>query len=190
MPTVETVCGRLLRKYDAADTDTLLAGINWYPRATAICQHLADGSGFSLEQVTAIMAVLSPRLHWSDNVRDTELVIDVATDPEASYPVFRALGANVEKAWLICNGASPESVVSGPKVEQFWRNLQGDQDALTLDEHAVSAAGMSFSGNSGYLRVKDRATLQKAYARAARKRDVSTAVMQATVWIVQRGAAN
>lgn len=186
IPHRGTLTRRILRAYDSATDAQRETGRDWYSNAQKWVQATSSEFSMDTETVAAILAVLSPRCDWSDNLIDARTMIETAHDETAGeYPPVTALGANRDKAAYILNGADPNEIVRGPKVSTFWRNLLGDPDAVTIDSWAMRAVGMP-----DVPTPRTHREVESAYRRAAKLRNETPSAMQAIVWVVTRGKAD
>lgn len=175
---------RILAHYASADDATRLAGADWYGDAAATAQAIADLTGKPFATVCATIAALSPRVHWVQNVKAARTMLLAASNGEPQ-PVVAGTGSNRRKAWAMANGADP-STLTGPKVRAFYANISGDHSRATVDVWAAKAA-------AGRLVVPSRFTypvFESAYVSAAVLLGISTAAVQAVVWVAVRGSAS
>ena len=174
----------IIASYARADEAIRAAGRDWYPAARRevreLCARAPDGIG--PVRVAAIVAALSPRAQWAVNLRWAGAILDAAREglpcPAVSLTHCRA------KAWRIAHGASPARELRGPKVRAFWRNLSGDESAVTVDTWAARAAGAEPD-------KLDRAGRYEAIAHAYRSAALSLgelpSALQAITWLEVRG---
>lgn len=175
-------------------TDDRIDGLSWYATAREVAATLdpADPA-----RGAAVLAVLSPRTSWPQNVK-------LAQDAYAGRKVG-ALGANVRKAQRILDGEDPADVVTGDKVRAFWLTIVDPSDprAVVVDRHAFDVACDEVTDDATrgrYLgRVGKYAELADLYRRAAKIISKETgqswtpAAVQATTWVYwrrERAAAN
>lgn len=175
-------------------TDDRIEGLGWYATAREVAAQLdpADPA-----RGAAVLAVLSPRTSWPQNVK-------LAQDAYAGRKVG-ALGANVRKAARILDGEDPADVVTGDKVRAFWLTIVDPSDprAVVVDRHAFDVACDQVTDDATrgrYLgRVGKYAELADLYRRAAKIISKETgqswtpAAVQATTWVYwrrERAAAN
>lgn len=182
LPTPESITRRILAVYDRATDADKTAGADWYPYARGIATALGTAGGRDAAAAAAVIAHLSPRTPWARNVAGAaELMIH----GRRMAGIMRDNYARASAAW---DHPEPLDTLKGPKVRPFARNLLGDLDAVTLDIWAARVAGVT---ETQLARVGMHEALAAAYTRAARRRGVTPAVMQATTWIVARnGRAN
>lgn len=182
---MEDMVARILNAYDRASASDMADGERWYETARVTSQALAAGTQLSIEQAAGVIAALSPRVRWETNVRAAAEIITAARrDPDGRIPNVAGYFSNVKKAWKIASGWSPDNVLGGPKVTNFYANICGNENAVTIDVWAARAAeGVS---NKYAPSGKRYELLANAYRMAASARDVSPMTMQATVWVFTR----
>lgn len=174
--------------------DDRIAGLSWYATAREVAAALDPADPV---RGAAVLAVLSPRTSWPQNVK-------LAQDAYAGRKVG-ALGANVRKAAAILAGADPEDVVTGAKVRAFWRTIVDPSDprAVVVDRHAFDVACDQVTDDATrgrYLGRKGKYDeLADLYRRAAKIISRETgqtwtpAAVQAATWTYwrrERAAAN
>ncbi len=167
-------------------------GAAWYALVNAWCVDRADTYGVSVDTVAGIVAALSPRLRWEDNLADADRVLS------GSSGACRALRANVAKAERILAGESPEDVLGGRKVRSFYRNILLVRLSLdvTVDVHmwrALVPARYSV-GMADPVKVLERAGVYDAVADgirlAAAVLNVAPLVLQAALWVQERDGSD
>lgn len=154
-----------------ASADDISAGRDWYPFARRVARDLARAHGVSGDVAAGVIAALSPRCSWPENLAaaDTVLRAYAAGEPMPTgvpgvYP------ANLRKAWNIvghgdgfprCNGTrigargtlvacvagrdgcAAAQYLHGPKVCEFHETINGRRDGRVLDVWATRAADVS-----------------------------------------------
>lgn len=180
---MDDMLARILNAFDNASAQDVIDGIAWYDRAKFAAEALAAGTHLTIAQAAGIIAALSPRVRWDTNVHAAAMIVSYATK-HFDKPIVAGFSRNSDKAWAIANGGQPEDILGGPKVTSFYANIMGDDDAVTVDVWAARAA-------EGYNNPKAPAgrrysNIADAYRMAARAREVSPRVMQATVWVYTR----
>lgn len=180
-------CSRALQqRVDAATPDQIRRGMTWYGTARDNVRQLSMSTPYSAVQVAAVVAVTSPATAWSDNVTDATAAVTLhaaglsVEDALKTYN-FRTYHDNVRKAWRVLDGDL--DAVRGDKVSAFFANLCGNEDVVTIDRHAWTAAGLEYNGS---LPAQYRRGVVKLYERIARDLEVTPAQAQAIVWIVER----
>jgi hypothetical protein len=130
------------------DRETALYYLGWYDRATTFCRAQADRVGCSVSIVAGIVAALSPRTYWEQQIESTPAVLDFLAEsfpfglsnPDAKDIPGPGTGANKQKALKIWQGADPLKVLGGTKVRAFYRSLIGNTDSVCIDVWASRAA--------------------------------------------------
>ena len=181
---MSTEVRRLLALYDAADA-TNREGARWYGRGRAVVRRLSREYGATEHRTAAVVAALSPRVRWAQNVEYAETMLSfwntgiwrIGILP--NVPVF---SANRDKAWRVLLGERPLEVLGGPKVRAFYRNLTGDLSCVTVDVWAARAIG-----HAPPTDMRRYGLIEGAYIEAARLRDVQPAELQSIVWAHVRG---
>ncbi len=137
------------------------------------------------ERVAAILAVTSPRARWSKNVEATTHILQDMHRPaykrRASYGI---LGANAAKGMLVANDRYYSRHVTGPKVTNFYLNILGHTDPVTVDAIMSKAAGFGSDVTVGIRRDVETAVRTVADVIGMTPRDT-----QAAIWIAYRGSA-
>lgn len=168
------------------DVASLTAARDWYRLAGSTAGRLGRRYGVSKSTAAGVIAALSPLQTWKGNVGAAERILSARASGAASAPKV-GLGRNVAKAWRIAQGERPLSVLSGPKVRRFYRNIMGDLSAVTVDRWAARACGVPDTYPSTDARYR---ACEDAYRRAAALLGgIEPAELQAIVWVAIRGAA-
>ncbi len=170
----EATVKRLVRRYAKTTELERAQGLTWYAQEEAWLKATAAVFETSQAHVIAAYAALSPRLRVSKN---REALMGLLSGRRRSGVMSRS--QNMALAALGVGTAA----LRGPKVTRFACNLDGCQQCVTLDVHAVKAA----DGNPNRF---DYEALERAYQAAARRLGLSPAVLQATLWVQERGRAN
>jgi hypothetical protein len=173
----------LLSRWSSADAATRRRGKQWYPAARAIMEEIAADTGYTLAQAVAVMAITSPGVMVSTNVRWTR----DALESRGSASVGRFPNRMRPKiAAVLADPVAAEQYVNGPKVGAFFRAILG-ADELVLDRWAIFAAtGTGDREENHKLRRDVRAAMVTAYKRAARQARCTVRDFQAAVWIATR----
>ena len=129
--------GRLAAGYRDATRKEKAHGAVWYRRANEYARQLSHFSGLSLAQVAAIIARLSPQVHWETN-RLAAIEICTRTPLENA---LRCYGRNVSIAEAIRDGAPVSQFfrgATGPKITAFFSNVYAPEtsNAVTVDSWA------------------------------------------------------
>lgn len=155
------------------------AGFDWYRDAQATTRCMSDSTGHSRAVCAGVIAALSPRNRWANNVSQAW---DMLEGQE-----IKGLGVSIRKAERIIAG-EPIGLVLGKgwKTAAFFANISGDESLVTVDvwaARAVGCGGVDLSNERNYDVIAD------AYRLAASRYGITPAQMQATVWVVVRGSA-
>lgn len=141
---------RLQSAYDSATLAERASGLEWYAKANAYAADLARRYGYSVAQVSAVLAALSPGSEWTRNILDAETLLDhVARGVDV--PVLGVYGRrNVDKALAALAVSDPLALFSaktGPKTSAFYLAIcdastcaVDASDKVVIDRHAASAA--------------------------------------------------
>lgn len=195
-PAVRRYQRALLAVWDTADDHARTYGAEWYGAANAHAVALGARYGFTTAQAAGVIAALSPRVGWSDNLADAETILNWAQDARDGLPVAdsRSLAggcqgfhANVVKATEIVAIADPLAALNGPKQRAFYANIMGDAVSVTVDVWATRAA--TRGARSAPRGAGDYADISAAYRRAARAVGSTPRDFQAAVWLALRSAA-
>jgi hypothetical protein len=179
---VQTVTtDRLRAMVDDLSRDAWLIGLDWYWHAHKEARSLGQRVGMPTEAVAAVIAVLSPRCSWENNLDDARLMLDDGLDNG-----FFAFNANVAKAAWILEGVDASSVLGGRKVRAFWRNIANPEGSLdvTLDTHMSDLLDLP---NDKYLqRAGVYDAISAAFRIVAEEHAILPHQLQAALWVQKR----
>lgn len=169
---------RLVSTYHRADDSVKEAGRAWYPSAAEHAAALGPNGA-------AVIAALSPRSAWAENVANARCVVL----GECSTPL-RAFRRNVERARALAAGAELDDVLGpAPKVRAFAAAIAGDPDAVVVDRHAYRAATGADYPTRG-LGVAPYRAVAEVYRDAAGLVAETPRDLQAIIWVAQRGSSD
>jgi len=151
---------------------------DWYSDAYEACRAIADRTAIPTDTVIGIVAALSPRMRWSENLRQAELVCTTG-DATHGLPDARM------KARAILAGAPPLTILRGKKVRAFYRAICGDKNAVVIDTWILRS--FRFHTNKPTPRQYDR--LAARIRRRAKRLGVTPRELQAAIWVQIRGGA-
>lgn len=171
----------------------------------AMRDRLEAPAGIGPARGAALIAALSPRTSWRLNLEAASAAARAARrlradgifcddDDALEAAVWHAteshgLSDPRRKAARILAGGRPDAILGGSKVRAFWRNLSGDERAVTVDVWAARAAlGHWLPSPSFSPRTYER--IARAYQAAADRIGIPPRELQATIWIDIRGAAD
>lgn len=188
----------ILSVYNNATADDLREGLAWYLTAHNWCRVQAGSHRPHLIARNAgIVAALSPMNAWGNNKRKAEELISRRgrITVERGKPNGIGIGANVEKAIAIYNGADPLDILRGDKVRAFYQTILdplADIDPV-IDRHAfdIAVGERTDDKRRGVLSRKGvYSEFAAAYRDAARVAGIGAAQMQAVTWIAWRNMHN
>lgn len=168
-------------------------GLDWYPRAFRWCETQEETYGrwgVTAHKAAAVLAVLSPLISWARNVQAAETIIGWYVGGTRHAHGHGVLPRNEEKAWRILCGEPPQRVVAGQKVTNFWLNVSGFTENVTVDRHAMNVAyGCDLdrrTQNRIYRSIRAYHEVADAYRQAAARVRIEPCEMQAICWLVRR----
>lgn len=194
----------ILDHYNHSTDEHKAAGAQWYPSAREFIKNIADKTNRDPNRAAAIMAAMSPQEEWERNIQNgTNFMLNYdpanpgAWHQNPNKPTqgtgTPGLGDNINRA-IAVHHAHPDQIYqalgNGPKVQNFYRNLSGDDDSVTVDGHMAKAimgeggqladygnAMKALSPKDSYNQMSD------AVKKAAAETGISPSQMQATVWL-------
>lgn len=179
--------GNLVDVYAQATTQEIQEGMAWYYQAHEIVSELADKHTMPVRVVAGAMAALSPRVRWSNNVKDTETLLDAWEKGETEDISLSAFRRNKAKALSIIEGQTTEPL-SGQKVCAFAECIADPDNAeeVVIDSHAFNA----WLGERAICGGKGPSVTKKRYRQAADDYRMLAKIMgiapsqaQAIVWL-------
>jgi hypothetical protein len=179
----------LLRWYGSAGEDVRAEGRRWYSDQREVLRTVANENALPLCTVAAVTAALSPMTRWQQNLAGTIRLLRAWRCGEDSAPANCTLfHKNAAKAWaIVVDGADPADLFTGsPKVMAFWRNLCGDESAVTIDTWMLRAVDEDRLANQG-LKLAPYRKIAEAVVTAAEMVGETPAEFQAIVWLQIRG---
>lgn len=168
---------KLIALYEKASPAVRRRGRSWYPETNRRLREIAVRTDSTPAHAAAIFSIVSPMvqvmtaLDWTEQILAGERTYGAF--PRQAYAIQAALGTRY-----------PVRYVSGPKVNPFYRAIQGDTNALVLDRWALYAAGHEQRASSIPRAVWRE--IESAYRSAAAACGESVRAFQAIVWIVVR----
>lgn len=191
----------IIAKFLLATACEKQAGAVWYINAKAIAKRIADRFDVPVIRVVGVIAALSPNNKWERNCQDAENLIAAwsaggATD--AANVKVCTYGPNKAKAVLILETAfdheSIVSILSGPKVVEFYHCILDICDDVCIDGHAYSIwIGERLTMKEvPSIGVKLRKVIKEDYRRAALAIEklghgyYTAAQIQAITWVAHK----
>jgi hypothetical protein len=183
---MSSVANKFYRVVDAYGIEqAALEGQMWYPTALEHCKNVARDYGVSPQRVAAVLAVTSPRARWSKNMEATYSIVADSFVPaymrQSSYGI---LGTNARKAGQVMTDRYYSKLVTGEKVSNFYLNILGHTQPVTVDSIMSYAAGY---GNDVSKKIRSEVT--EACHSLADVFGMTPRDTQAAVWIAYRGGA-
>jgi len=169
-----------------------LEALSWYDYAGRFCAELDKDHSLPQGTTAGVVAALSPLNTWECQVKFTPGIISHAVQllHEGKSPyhaIHLSFSSNKDKAARILCGEAPLDVLGGDKVRNFFRNLTGDWEAVTIDRHAISITGFtSKSADTGKLTSGVYSRLAFAFSSAAKSIGIAPAECQALTWCYWR----
>lgn len=121
-------------KADQASSTLVAAARRWYARAHQACGWVASDTGYTVSEVAAAAAALSPGTAWSKNLA---AAWGLAAGKEPVMRSNHSYGeANYNKARRCLSGADPMEALGtdkARKTKMFYRSLMLEEDAVTDD---------------------------------------------------------
>lgn len=186
-PSLAQMVENIAQVYEvSAQREDYQALVSWYDNARAFCAQLAAEHNLTVNQVAAVVAVVSPQLSWEKNKLTARRIIENFFNGAPMTGVI-AYPANIAKALRILQGEAPESVVSGPKVTSFYNNILGNASSVTVDRHALHIALYGLAGESeksGSITPTNKlyAVVADAYKIVADAVNLQPAQVQSVTW--------
>jgi len=187
----KAMISRIVACYRSADLTQVIAGRNWYPTVKKIAEHIHP----SYIAGAGVIAALSPRVKWDENIKAAVTVCQVALSGSEIPPDVIGMCRNRDKAWKIARGEykySPLELLNSSngayKVNAFFANIIGDTQLVTVDVWAARVAIPEFDEES--VRHNRYLMVQDAYQKAAKRiGDITPRDLQAVCWVNVRGSA-
>lgn len=133
--------------YNTMPKDAVVESKKWYGGANAISKRFAEQYDFTHKQVSAIIAALSPKAEWSNNVTLAERSLDILTnkkdfklDSQADETIKRLYDPKSDKGkiyYKITQGVSAKKYLDNKKIAAAKRKI--------FDEISVQLKGLSYN---------------------------------------------
>jgi hypothetical protein len=192
-PAFDAMVRRILATYRRATPAELAAGRGWYATAQDAAAEIYPERP---DIAAGVIAALSPRCHWSTNIRWARAVVYAARTgqecPRVSTKTMRAI------AWRIATGEQTYAdALKGPKTSRFARAIDpivADLSRVTVDAWAARTAEGRTSpshNENGAVAPKGAryARIERAYQRAAQIAGTDPAILQAVCWLREQTEA-
>ncbi len=180
---------------DLASAADVVEGKAWYQNAHSAAIELSDRYDINCTAAAGVIAALSPRNKWTRNLIDAENLINVfctaGADACADVKVC-TFNKNKAKAIAILQENvislnAIESILSGPKLKEFFRCIVG-QDDVCIDGHAYSIwfGDRITLANVPSIGVKLRRQIKTDYLAVADTNNLTGYEVQAITWVTHR----
>lgn len=124
----------MTRAFRQATEEQLHAGLNWYADVHQTAIAIAIESRSTLQAVCGVMAAVSPRLSWPQNLRLARSICNGEAD--RGY-----LEMGLTKARDILAGADPMERLGGMKTRNFYASIYtAGEHGVVIDRHAFDVA--------------------------------------------------
>lgn len=199
-----TLTPRLLSWWDWAEQTNpglVSAGLGWYTAARSFVYTLSRQHLLSYRRVAGAVAIMSQQTRWTTQIRYTSRWLHAVVNGQDASGVNATLYRGVaDKAYQFIHSGD-ESLITGDKIRNFYDNLLGRNDNVTVDSWAIRAAltrpgtdpdkiykSITESDLSAHFRggSLQRRSLEAAYKLAAADKAVTPAQFQAVVWVAVR----
>lgn len=164
-----------------ADPDDVRFGRSWYKNTNLQVHKLANETGYTPEQVAGVIAVLSPMVEWTLNLRSAVRFLK-SNGKAKGIPGF---ASNRRKAREVLRGNL--DAVRGPKVRAFYETmLNPDHEFPVIDTQMIAAFYESVAYRDDLKVVsqseKRKAPIYEAVRTLASERGWTIAETQAVLW--------
>lgn len=178
----------ILSVYNAATLEEWSDGRRWYSEAHALASELSPGN---VPLGAAVLAILSPRRSWPQNVTLARHAFALAVLGQgADWASFPTTGDQRRKLARLFSGEHPDTVVGGPKVRSFWQTITdpANPDAsAVIDRHAIAIAeDRPMASDELRINPVTYAAYVDAYRTVSVMVGESPSVVQAITWVAWR----
>lgn len=179
----------ILKMYRQASEFEKEYGNNWYNKANMLVRNLAIEYDLPIKIVAGVLAILSPRNRWERNVIDCKTIVKAYNEHKGidSFKVS-TLDSNKRKAWLLLHTRDMK-LIKGIKVSNFYLNILGSKNNVTIDTHAYNIAIGKHRGvkTFTYTQYDDVAI---AYQSVASMLGIAPCDLQAITWLTYKRVYN
>lgn len=179
----------LLQVWSRADRWDVAEGCSYYTEqhGRMYDRYLAYGGMYSLEQISAAFAALSPNNAESTNYRALDVCLGIVADelpPDTKVPAY---GKNRAKALAILRGEPIDQHLRGQKVRSFHANTMdpANSSEVTVDGHMLGA----WIGRRLILRREaeiphaEYPLIREDFKQAASEVNMRVTAFQAVIWL-------
>jgi hypothetical protein len=177
-------------------------GLAWYQEAGSFAERLGKSYGITTDQAAGVLAAISPKMGWRQNCIVGEAMIDAykagldaMAVPGPGLPAMRRKAVAILR--LDADEATPAaiaSILSGPKITAFYRNITGSTDDVTVDGHAYAVwkGERITTTETPSIGKALRASISRAYRLVADRSEaicgeaLTPCQVQAVTWVTYR----
>lgn len=167
----------LLKVLAHTTEDEYREGKLWYSKSRRECRAEARRLGIPFIQYVGVVAAISPRKGWPDNIPDASRWIEKGDRVST--------GSNLKKCREILTTTNRDKILkilNGPKVTRFFLNLYSRRyRVVTIDSHAYAALGWEGKLNKSNLRKA-----RDEYKRVATLTGIKPYQLQAIIWLTYK----
>ena len=180
--TPAQVASNLLAVFSQAGQPEVEDGKHWYTNAHNECVRLSELYHIPLVLVVGIVAALSPRCRWEDNI--TFAAVFMAQGNGEGIPLY---SNSLDKAARILAGEHPLTVLGGPKTKAFYSNLLDPEcaDCNCIDTWMARAA-YADRAHTGNITQFEYDVIEQAVHNIAKRVGLIPCQVQAIIWITIR----
>ena len=173
---------KIIKHYNSASLQNMLAGKGWYENAHIECQMIALAFEMPLSIVVGVMASLSPNNKWHRNIIDTWKLIE---KPHLNTKVCTFKGQRKKALEILASDGDDgtiKEILRGQKTRNFYDNIlhYTTSTCVTIDMWAYRSLELPVS-------KKNFEIASNAYSEAAIELNLVPHQLQAVVWGVVRG---
>lgn len=184
----------ILAIYKLANPSEIQHGLTWYVNALTDCRNIANDLELPIHIVVGVVSALSPNNKWERNIVNAKDLCtafingnDMDSIKVSTYHKMK------QKAWSILEQMPSYEetieILNGKKIVSFFRNINGDEQDITIDGHARNIyyndkQGLTTPNTN--IKKSEYKDIQKAYLRASRKLGIKAYELQAITWVVWR----
>ena len=183
------ISSNLMTLYGKASGDTIEEGKQWYQIAHEHAEEIAWTWNIIVPDAVAVIALLSPGVTWSTNIKDANNLIGMWRSGGQSAVVntrISTYGQFKHRAYLVLEGIDEfQETPTNKKTWAFYNNiLNPHKDAyVTIDRHAYKAlVGAKYSGGVRISRKRYEAAA-RAYRDTAEHIGLKAHQLQAIIWL-------
>ena len=175
----------LLDRYEKCSPSDITYGRHWYMKVHDYSVILSSKYNCTVKQAAGVIATLSPRNKWQDNLKDAENVISAYSQGNDLKKVpLSSPYVKIDKCIKILQqGIDPDTILV-QKSRSFYRCIFYP---LTKEVCVDVWAARALEYREKWIPYKVYPQLQECYIIAADKLDIIPHVLQAIIWVNIRG---